>query len=190
CGGGWGVPVRPVVLDAQDGDALSAVLRLRAAGVPVLARVSSSLRLSVAESSLPGRGGEWLPAHQIMGAARDMRRPVLWRDHGPARVVRTSLTAAVRVGLPVRGSGGGRVVRGRELLLLGVGENGRRWPQELWLTDLLNVPPAALVRLSTLVQRVDRDFLEIADRVGMRDFAGRSFSGWHRHVTLASAAHA
>ncbi|MEV4441605.1 transposase, partial [Streptomyces sp. NPDC049577] len=132
------------------------------------------------------------PAHQIMGAARDMRRPVMWRDHGPARAVRTSLTAAVRVGLPVhRGAVPGQpVVRRRDMLLLGMGENGRRWPGELWLTDLLNVPPAALVRLSKLIQRVDRDFAEISDEVGIRDFAGRSFSGWHRHVTLASAAHA
>jgi SRSO17 transposase len=37
---------------------------------------------------------------------------------------------------------------------------------------------------------VDRDFADIADRVGVRDYAGRSFAGWHRHMTLASAAHA
>jgi hypothetical protein len=47
-----------------------------------------------------------------------------------------------------------------------------------------------LLRLTRLTQRVARDFTEIADRVGIRDFSGRSFVGWHRHVTLASAAHA
>jgi hypothetical protein len=35
---------------------------------------------------------------------------------------------------------------------------------------------------------VDHDLTEIAERVGIRDFSGRSFVGWHRHVTLASAA--
>ncbi|MEU1672781.1 transposase [Streptomyces roseifaciens] len=187
----WGLPLRPLVLDARDMDAPAALLRLRACGVPALVRISNSLRLTVSDPAVPGRGSEALPAHQILGAARDMRRPVMWRDHGPSRVVRTSLTAAVRVGLPaLRTAAAPGPVRRRELLLLGVGENGHRWPAELWLTDLVNVPPAALVRLGKLLDRVDRDFREIADDVGIRDFAGRSFSGWHRHVTLASAAHA
>ncbi|WP_246430529.1 IS701 family transposase [Streptomyces rectiverticillatus] len=187
----WGLPLRPLVLDARDLDAPAALLRLRACGVPALVRISNSLRLTVADPAVPGRGAEALPAHQILGAARDLRRPVMWRDHGPSRVVRTSLTAAVRVGLPaLRTAAAPGPVRRRELLLLGVGENGHRWPAELWLTDLVNAPPAALVRLGKLLDRVDRDFREIADEVGVRDFAGRSFSGWHRHVTLASAAHA
>ncbi|MEK8170410.1 hypothetical protein NKH77_14715 [Streptomyces sp. M19] len=49
---------------------------------------------------------------------------------------------------------------------------------------------ASLVRLSKLTRRVDRDFHEVADRLGIRDFTGRSYGGWHRHITLASAAHA
>ncbi|CAM5375115.1 IS701 family transposase [Streptomyces abikoensis] len=187
----WGLPLRPLVLDARDMDAPAALLRLRACGLPAMLRISHSLRLTVSGPAAAGRGAEALPAHQILGAARDMRRPVMWRDHGPARVVRTSLTAAVRVGLPaLRAASVPAPARRRELLLLGVGENGRRWPAELWLTDMVNVPPAALVRLGKLLDRVDRDFTEIADEVGIRDFAGRSFSGWHRHVTLASAAHA
>jgi SRSO17 transposase len=37
---------------------------------------------------------------------------------------------------------------------------------------------------------VDRDFTGIAEQVGVMDFEGRCFRGWHRHVTLASVAHA
>nr|WP_198535549.1 transposase [Streptomyces caatingaensis] len=187
---GWGLPVRPVVVDAREADALAALHRLRAAGVPVLARVGGSLRLEPAEPTLPGRGGAVLPAHQIMGAARDLRRPVLWREHDERRGVRTALTAAVRVGVPGRRTAPGGPVRRRDMLLLGLGDATGPWPGELWLTDLLNVPPAALVRLSRLMGRVRRDFTEVADEVGIRDFAGRSFGGWHRHTTLASAAHA
>ncbi|MEV5509927.1 IS701 family transposase [Streptomyces orinoci] len=178
----WGLPLRPVVLDARQADTLAALHRLRAAGVPVLARVGGSLRLAASDTPA-GRTGE-ISAHQVLAAARDLRRPVLWR--GPGGTVRALLTAAVRVALPLPGP----AVRGRDMLLLAVGEHGGRWPAELWLTDLLNVPPAALVRLSRLVATVDRDFAELSDRVGMRDFTGRSFGGWHRHVTLASAAHA
>ncbi|MBZ4324433.1 IS701 family transposase, partial [Streptomyces huiliensis] len=192
---GWGLPVRPVVLDAREADTLAALPRLRAVGAPVLARVGGCLRLTLSEPTLPGRGGTFTAQH-VMAAARDLRRPVLWRDgerDGEPGIARTALTAAVRVGLPVARAAAGAPVRRREMLLLGIGgsvDGAGRWPAELWLTDLLNVPPAALVRLTRLLGRVDRDFHEISDRVGVRDFAGRSFGGWHRHTTLASAAHA
>ena len=39
------------------------------------------------------------------------------------------------------------------------------------------------------MDRVDEDFERITDRMGIRDYAGRSYDGWHRHVTLVSAAH-
>ncbi len=45
------------------------------------------------------------------------------------------------------------------------------------------------MRLTRLTAVADRDAERIADQVGMRDFVGRSFQGWHRHVTLASVAH-
>ncbi|MGK5632432.1 IS701 family transposase [Streptomyces sp. URMC 123] len=195
----WQLPIRPVVLDAREGCAVTTARRLGAAGVPMLIRVSSTLRLSVVDRALPASGGEALPAHQIMGLARDMRRPVVWSDARAGGGLRSTLAAAVRVrvpsrtGQPVRPprlADRGPAQRRGELLLLGIGEPGRRGATELWLTDMMGVQPAALVRLSRLMQRVDRDFTEIADQVGIRDFAGRSFSGWHRHVTLASAAHA
>jgi hypothetical protein len=114
-----------------------------------------------------------------MSAVRDLRRPVFGRDAGVVR----SLAAVVPVRLPTIGAG-------RELSLLGEWEVNRTAPSALWLTDLTTADPAALIRLGRLVQRVDEDFDRIADQVGIRDYSGRSFDGWHRHVTLASAAHA
>jgi hypothetical protein len=34
------------------------------------------------------------------------------------------------------------------------------------------------------------DFASIGSRVGVLDYLGRSLAGWHRHMTLASVAHA
>ncbi|PWS41370.1 transposase, partial [Streptomyces sp. ZEA17I] len=102
------------------------------------------------------------------------------------RPARRSLVAAVRTRIPSPM----RVARRRgDLVLLGVGEHGRGWPGELWLTNMTDTPAAELLRLTRLVDRVDHDFREVAERVGIRDYTGRSFAGWHRHVTLASAAH-
>ncbi len=37
---------------------------------------------------------------------------------------------------------------------------------------------------------MDHDLDQVGEDAGLRDFEGRSFRGWHRHITLASAAHA
>ncbi|MFF5443307.1 hypothetical protein [Streptomyces achromogenes] len=67
---------------------------------------------------------------------------------------------------------------------------GGRGRTQLWLTNMTTAQPALLVRLTRLADKVDADFTDISEGVGMRDFTGRSFGGWHRHITLASAAHA
>jgi len=175
----WGLPVHPVVMDARQTDALSAVRRLKASGLPMLIRIDGSQLLVPAYDVLPGRGSAGVPAHRIMSAVRDLRRPVLDPDTGRL----TSLAAVVPVRLPATGVG-------RELSLLGEWEDNRAAPSALWLTDLTTSDPTTLVRLSRLVRRVDEDFDRIADQVGIRDYLGRSFDGWHRHVTLASVAHA
>ncbi|MFD0383263.1 hypothetical protein ACFQ2B_15545 [Streptomyces stramineus] len=54
---------------------------------------------------------------------------------------------------------------------------------------MTEVPPAVLLRLGLLTERVDRDFSEVSNRVGAMDFEGRTFGGWHRHMTLSSVAH-
>ncbi|MEU4655993.1 transposase [Streptomyces sp. NPDC023723] len=191
----WRLPVRPVVMDAREMDTLRVIRRLRAAGLPFVVRVDSTLPLCPAEPAPAGHSAEALPAQRILEVSRDLRRPVLWPDHGGRPGLRTSLVAGVRVRVPSPGRRltlpGRRAAGGEEdLLLLGAGAQGRRWPREVWLTDRATGPAAVPFRLSRLTRRVDRDFTDIADQVGIRDFAGRSFGGWHRHVTLASAAHA
>ncbi|MFE6522300.1 IS701 family transposase [Streptomyces sp. NPDC057794] len=184
----WRLPSRPVVMDARGGDMTSAVPRLLGRGMPMMLRVDDSLRLSVTDPALRGFDATPRPVRQIMGASRGLQRPVVWPGEGPGAARRSGLVTAVRVALPAppgRPAGTGPC----DLLLLGVGHHDRRRPREVWLTDLTSVPPAFLMRLRGMVRRVDEDFARGADRVGIRDFAGRSYRGWHRHVTLASAAH-
>lgn len=182
------LPPRPVVLDARQSDVGTTIRKLRGADAPLLVRINSTLRLTTAEAALSGQNVEDLPAHQIIDAAKNRRRPATRMERRPSGALQknTSLAATIRVRMPGRP----RHAAADELLLLGTCEIGQPWPTELWLTDLMDAQPAVLVRLSKLIQRVDRDFTDISDQVGIRDFAGRSFTGWHRHVTLASAAHA
>jgi SRSO17 transposase len=184
----WDLPVRPVVLDGRGTNVIATIRRFVAASVPVLIRFSGTCPLSVAPTAVPGRSGD-IPADRIMAAVRNVGSTVFWRDHTPAATMHTSTVSTMRVRIPTR-TGGGQSTRHQELLLMGVRENGQRWPTEFWLTTMVDARLAELMRLSRLTQRVDLDFDAISDRVGIRDFTGRSFDGWHRHVTLASAAHA
>ncbi|MFH9292237.1 IS701 family transposase [Streptomyces sp. NPDC017520] len=184
---GWQLPVRPVVLDTCEPHVASIFREFRATRTPLLVRVDRDLRLTVTDPVLPAHIGKQLPASHLMSLVQDLRRPVRRRGQEPDAAHRTQLAATVQVCLPpspALPAGQG------ELLLLGVGGEGVPWPAGLWLTNLTNLSTVLLARLSRLVEKVDRDFTEIADQVGIRDFAGRSFGGWHRHITLASAAHA
>ena len=181
----WKLPVRPVVLDARRLDPLAVLRRFRAAGVPALVRIGGNTALTPQDRVLPGHGGT-VQAERLVTALCTMRRPVHWRSGaGPQRAAVVVATTAV-VHDPVARAG----VRPRDLLLIGAEPAGAPARRELWLTTLVDTPVAELLRLTRMLARVDRDCAEIADRVGLRDFTGRSFGGWHRHVTLASAAHA
>ncbi|MFF5453702.1 IS701 family transposase [Streptomyces sp. NPDC012950] len=177
---------KPVLIDIRGGAGRAALTRLAAAGVPVVARIGPGSRLAIADRSLPGFGAGPLSAVQILESLKGLRRPVSWVDTvGGVRTSRTSLATAVRVALPTPGG-----ERMRPLVLLGEWDDPRRAPSRVWISDLTGSQVGTLLRLTKLARRVERDFTEVGEGAGLRDFVGRSFRGWHRHITLASAAHA
>ena len=64
-------------------------------------------------------------------------------------------------------------------------------PTDYWLSDLPgDTPIAGLVRLAKIRWRIEHDYRELKTGLGLAHFEGRSFTGWHRHVTLAALAQA
>ena len=64
-------------------------------------------------------------------------------------------------------------------------------PVKYWLSNLpAETPLGELVRLAKLRWRIEHDYRELKDALGLDHFEGRSFRGWHHHVTLVSVAHA
>ncbi|MEV5295239.1 hypothetical protein AB0K64_28915 [Streptomyces sp. NPDC053741] len=51
------------------------------------------------------------------------------------------------------------------------------------------IPAPDLVRLTKLRWRIKHDCRELKTALGLDHFEGRSFAGWHRHVTLVTSAH-
>ena len=71
------------------------------------------------------------------------------------------------------------------------------WPPEAeepagyWLSTLpADTAIEELVRLAKIRWRVEHDYRELKTGLGLGHFEGRSFAGWHRHVTLALLAQA
>ncbi|MGW3108486.1 hypothetical protein [Streptomyces sp. NPDC001100] len=62
---------------------------------------------------------------------------------------------------------------------------------QFWLANLPSgMPLATVVRLAKLRRRIEHDYREMKQALGLAHFEGRTWGGWHRHVTLVSAAHA
>ncbi|MGH4036173.1 IS701 family transposase [Actinomycetota bacterium Odt1-20B] len=63
-------------------------------------------------------------------------------------------------------------------------------PVKYWLSNLpADLPPHVLVRLAKTRWRIEHDYRELKTALGLDHFEGRSWEGWHRHVTLVTAAH-
>lgn len=47
---------------------------------------------------------------------------------------------------------------------------------------------AESVRLAKVRRRIEHDYRGLKKALGLDHFEGRAFAGWHRHVTLVTAA--
>ena len=64
-------------------------------------------------------------------------------------------------------------------------------PVQFWLSDLpTDTPLTTLVRLAKLSWRIEHDYREMKQALGLAHFEGRTWGGRHHHVTLVSVAHA
>ena len=64
-------------------------------------------------------------------------------------------------------------------------------PTKYWLSNLpADTPLRDLARLGKLRWRIEHDYRELKDALGLDHFEGRTYRGWNHHVTLVSIAHA
>jgi SRSO17 transposase len=78
-----------------------------------------------------------------------------------------------------------------EVTLLVEWPDGAEAPTDYWLSNLpADTPVVELVRLAKIRWRIEHDYRELKHGLGLDHFEGRSWTGWHHHVTLVTAAHA
>ncbi|MCY0937365.1 transposase [Streptomyces sp. H34-S4] len=105
---------------------------------------------------------------------------------GPGRHS-TVMSSFVR--LPDPASAAGNQVY-RSYRLFAVRSERGRQPVKLWLTNLTHARTEEVLGLTGLLDRSAETVRELENDLGLLDFEGRSFQGWHHHMTLVSAAYA
>jgi SRSO17 transposase len=112
-------------------------------------------------------------------------RKVSWRLG--SRGVQTGEFAAMRVRTAHRHQNG--VPPGDEQWLLCQRIDGGK-SHKYWLSNLpAATKPATLVRLAKLRWRIERDYQELKQEIGLDHYEGRTWRGFHHHATLCAVAH-
>jgi hypothetical protein len=195
----WGMLPAPVMVDARQLPTAEALLTaLEERHLPYLVQVSENLRVrydspakAAAGATTAARASSW---HGAVGeltrrAAAVSRTTVGWRDVDE-ELVRRSQFLRVPVQPPVTAGQDPRPGRpGQPRWLVVEWPLSKPHPRGYWLTNIDNRPLDELVELAKLRQRVGPRIEVIADQYGLRDYEGRTFAGWHHHVTLAAAAY-
>ncbi|MGW6256120.1 IS701 family transposase [Streptomyces sp. NPDC055085] len=105
---------------------------------------------------------------------------------GPVRAVPVH-THADRVGLPA--PGGADEPDARPYRILERPDPEGRGPARYWLTTLTDRRVGENLRLARSHAAALSAVNTLGQRFGVLDFEGRSFPGWHHHMTMASAAY-
>lgn len=204
---GWGLQPRPVLADSEFGNSWDVRQGLHTRGYPYCVQVEATTGAwptpPLPPDPLPmtGRGRPRtrprrtdLPTPQPLATlARALPatawRTVAWRagSKGPL----TSRFARFPVWCAHAYQRGGPFAPREETCLV-------EWPvaqpapTKYWLADLREEPLGLrrLVRLAKGRWRIEQDYRELKDELGLDHFEGRSWTGWHHHVTLVSMAYA
>lgn len=188
----WGIPVAPIVSDiSQHFGAEQLMSALENRSLKYIIQVNGKYQVA---SHRGGRRSHdmsikrsWkLSAITHLGAAaRFERRTIVWRDGPDGRPLRSQFII-FPIGV-VDSRRSSATDRYRQALI--------EWPFSLaqprafWITNLTNWPIDDLVALTRLRWRAQQGIQNLAERFGLCHYEGRSFLGWHHHVTLASASY-
>jgi len=201
----WGLAAPVILADAAYGEVNQFRLGLEQRELAYLVQVPGTISAygeDVAPQTVPyaGRGRPPVARYRqqrsslralVLAAGERAARTVTWRQGADGQPLGSGFVA-LRVrpaGVRLRRATGGGELAVR--WLLAEWPPGEPAPVAYWLASLpADTALEQLVGLAKLRWRVEHDYRELKDALGLDHFEGRSFKGWHHHVTLVSAAHA
>jgi SRSO17 transposase len=208
----WGIDVPLAIADAGYGDAAAFRLGLNDRGLNYVVGISTTLSAQPGDAvpqTKPYSGSGRPPVAKypdkprsvkelVLAAGRRAARPVQWREGSRPGTGRSGFKRMYSrfVALRIRPAGREivRATDGPELpecWLLAEWPASESEPVQFWLSDLpADTPLTTLVRLAKLRWRIEHGYREMKQALGLAHFEGRTWNGWHHHVTLVSVAHA
>jgi len=193
----WGLPPSPVLVDARHDPRPEPLLRgLEQRGLRYAVRVCGGAPTrqdgcTDSAQGIPARSSRYPTATDLAARMPTRSRVTLtWWDAERGRPGRSQFVLAPVSGESDVHSG----VRGHPWLpsrhVVAEWSAGQAMPGAVWITNLNAPRLSELVELLRLRGQASRVLRRLADESGLRHFEGRSFRGWHHHVTLVSVAHA
>jgi SRSO17 transposase len=195
-----GLPTGVVLLDAGHGNHTRVRVEVSVLGLSYVAGILSSTTVW-APDTVP------LPPKRYAGRGRPPTRPRRGTGHEPVSVkeLAFSLPASAWRMVTWREGTGGRLssrfarLRVRAAHRGGTGEAEWlliEWPKrateptKYWLSTLAqDIAFARLVDLAKLRWRIERDYQELKQEIGLGHYEGRGWRGFHHHATLCIAAY-
>src|SRR5712671_1599149 len=195
-----GLPRGVVLLDAGYGNHTNLRTQISALGLSYAAGILSN-------TSVWAPGTKPLPPKRWSGRGRRPTRPRRSAKHKPVSVKQLAFglpkrawrTIGWREGsvdrlssrfarVRVRAARGGKL-RTEEWLLI-EWPKGEKEPTKYWLSTLpQDIAFERLVDLAKLRWRIERDYQELKQELGLGHFEGRGWRGFHHHATLCIAAY-
>ena len=203
----WGVRVPLALADAGYGDCFEFRQGLEDRGLGYVVGVTATLvaHPAAAQREAPawtGRGRRPVPAYPDKPvslaalATAGPARAVSWREGSKTSGGRLRTLRSRFVAIRVRPAGVAvaRHYKGQDLpecWLLAQWPRGADAPVQFWLSNLpADTPIKTLVRQAKLRWRIEHDYREMKNGLGLDHFEGRTFAGFHHHVTCVALAHA
>jgi len=127
-------------------------------------------------------------AQHALAAGRSAAVSLTWREGSKSTLTSTFVFLRVRpAGHHVTAGPDGALP---ERWLIAEWPDDEPEPVTYWLSSQpADTPPADLIRTAKIRWRIEHDYRELKTGLGLDHFEGRSWTGWHRHVTLVTAAH-
>lgn len=204
----WQLPQLPVVADADYGSDFDFRNALRERGFTYAVAVAKTTKVWLKEprrAPMPPRAGRGRPrrnapweqslpeALDLPAVARQLPpnawKEVTWRQGTKAPM--RSRFACVRAWASHGWQTLAPLSHAAEWLLI-EWPNGAQDPTDYWLADLGPKPPGLrrLIRTARSRWRIELDYRELKEELGLDHYEGRHWLGWHHHVTLVSIAFA